>query len=132
MTLDRLVRDAARRDPHAVAIRCAGRQLAYGELDALAGGYARRLRDLGVARGDRVVVFADKSPETVAAFQAVLRLGAAYVPLDASVPAQRAAFVAGDCGAAAAVADAPQRAAALARGGLATLRLDEDVAPEAA
>ncbi len=125
MTLDRLVRAAARRTPDAVAVRCAGRHLTYGELDALAGAYARRLHDLGVRRDDRVVVHADKSPETIAAFQAVLRLGAAYVPVDATVPAQRVAFVARDCGAAAAVADDRERAAALAPCGAPTLRLDE-------
>ncbi len=132
MTLDQLVRAAARRDPDAVAVRCAGRQLTYGELDGLAAGYARRLHALGVGRGERVVVFADKSAETVAAFQAVLRLGAAYVPVDASVPAQRAAFVARDCGAVAIVTDAQERAAALAPCGMATLRLDEPAGPDGA
>ena len=130
MTLDELVRVAARRDPHAVAVRHDGQRLTYGELDALAATYARRLRDLGVRRGARVVVYADKSARTVAAFQAVLRLGAAYVPVDASAPEQRAAFVVGDCAATAGVTDAPERAEALERCGVAILRLDEPVAPD--
>jgi amino acid adenylation domain-containing protein len=131
VTLDRLVRAAARRHPHAVAIHCAGRQLTYEGLDRLADCYGSRLQRAGVCRGDRVVVHADKSPEAVAAFQAILRLGAAYVPVDASAPADRAAYVAVDCGAVAGVADHPDRAAALASCGE-VLRLDEPLGTSAA
>ncbi len=123
MTLDRLVRAAARHHPDTVAVRCTGRRLTYAELDRLADAYGSRLQGAGVGRGDRVVVHTEKSPETVAAFQGILRLGAAYVPVDATAPANRAAYVAADCGAAAGVADSPDRAAALTQ--LEVLRLDE-------
>lgn len=131
MTLDRLVHAAARRRPDAVAVRCGERRLTYAELDRLADGWAWRLQHMGVGRGDRVVVHADKSPATVAVLQGVLRLGAAYVPLDASTPASRAAYVASDCGAAAGVADDDGRAAALA-GCAVVLRLDEPPPRDAA
>jgi len=131
MTLDRLVRAAARRHPHAVAVRCAGRQLTYGDLDRLADGYGRALQQAGVGRGDRVVVHTDKSLETVAVYQAIMRLGAAYVPVDATAPASRAAYVVADCGAAAGVADDPERADALG-GAAAILRLDEPLRADAA
>lgn len=131
MTLDRLVRAAARRHPDAIAVRCSGRELTYAGLDRLADVYACRLRLAGVGRGDRVVVHTDKSLETVAAFQAILRLGAAYVPVDASAPASRAAYVTADCSAAAGVADTCDRAAALQRSGR-VLRLDEPVEAEVA
>jgi amino acid adenylation domain-containing protein len=69
----------------------------YAQLDALANRCARALREVGVRRGDRVGVWLDKSVDTVAAMQAVLRLGAAYVPVDAWSPATRASVILNDC-----------------------------------
>jgi clorobiocin biosynthesis protein CloN4 len=57
------------------------------------------MREAGVTRGDRVVIRADKSPDAVVAMQAVLRLGAAYVPVDPASPAARTEALVRDCGA---------------------------------
>ena len=56
--------------------------------------------------GDRVAVYAPKSPATVAAIFGILESGAAYVPVDASAPAARGGYVVTDCGVAAVIADA--------------------------
>lgn len=72
-------------------------ELTYRQLDQLAGAVAHRLRTLGIRRGDRVVLWADKSTAVVVAMQAVLRLGAAYVPVEPTTPARRAALIARDC-----------------------------------
>jgi clorobiocin biosynthesis protein CloN4 len=50
-----------------------------------------------VRRGDRIVLWTEKSVHVVVATQAALRLGAAYVPLDGATPQGRAAVVARDC-----------------------------------
>nr|UPI48954.1 acyl-CoA synthetase [Micromonospora sp.] len=94
----RLIESAARR-PDATAVVDEAGAHRYGELDAMAAGLARRLAALGVRRGDRVVLWADKSAACVAAMQGVLRLGAAYVPVDGASPAGRVAALARDCGA---------------------------------
>jgi amino acid adenylation domain-containing protein len=99
MSLHQLVIDAAARQPDALAVSGPSRPLTYGELDALANSTAARLRATGVGRGDRVVIWAGKSAATVAAMQAVLRLGAAYVPADGSLPVSRVAAMARDCAA---------------------------------
>jgi malonyl-CoA/methylmalonyl-CoA synthetase len=62
-----------------------------GDLPQHVGRYRAALRDLGVARGDRVMVKADNSPGFVFAYLAVLACGAVFVPLN---PAYTAAEVA--------------------------------------
>ncbi|MCK9893460.1 amino acid adenylation domain-containing protein [Frankia sp. AgB32] len=105
MSLHQLVIDAAARRPDALAASGPAGSLTYGELDAAADAIAATLGRQGVRRGDRVVVWAAKSPETVAAMQAVLRLGAAYVPVDGGSPVARVAAIARDCAARVVVTD---------------------------
>ncbi|OIJ88234.1 amino acid adenylation domain-containing protein [Streptomyces colonosanans] len=99
MTLHQLVIEAAARRPGAPALSGPSGSVTYGELDATANAIAARLERQGVRRGDRVVLWAGKSPATVAAMQAILRLGAAYVPVDGSNPVARVATIARDCAA---------------------------------
>jgi amino acid adenylation domain-containing protein len=73
------------------------RQLTYAELDERSSQLAHLLRQLGVAPRDRVGLFLDKSPDAVVAIYAVLKAGAAYVPLDPQAPALRAGRIARDC-----------------------------------
>lgn len=99
MSLHQLAIDAAARQPGRPAVAAATGVLHYAELDARANALAARMRGLGVTRGDRVVIWAEKSPEVVVAMQAALRLGAAYVPVDPAIPAARATAVVADCAA---------------------------------
>ncbi|MFE7563966.1 amino acid adenylation domain-containing protein [Kitasatospora sp. NPDC057500] len=101
MTLHQLVIDSAVKHPERPAVVTADTTLGYRELDRAADALAHRLRARGVGRGDRVVLWADKSAQVVVAMQAVLRLGAAYVPADGSAPLERVAALAEDCAAAA-------------------------------
>lgn len=104
--LHRLVIDSAEKSPERLAVRGPRGATTYGELDRAAEALARRLRALGVGRGDRVVVWSEKSAATIAAMQAALRLGAAYVPAELSTPVARVALLAEDCAAAAVVCPA--------------------------
>ncbi|OLZ60597.1 D-alanine--poly(phosphoribitol) ligase [Streptomyces sp. IMTB 2501] len=101
MTLHQLVIDSAAEHPSLPAVVTADGDLTYGALDRRANALAHRLRALGVARGDRVIIWAEKSAPVITAMQAVLRLGAAYVPVDGSAPLERVAGLAEDCSAAA-------------------------------
>lgn len=103
MTLHQLVIDAAARRPDAPAVSGPSGSLSYGELDAAADAIAARLHHQGVRHGDRVVLWVGKSPAAVAAMQAILRLGAVYVPVDGSSPVARVAAIARDCAACAVV-----------------------------
>lgn len=91
-------------EPDGPAVREGAREVSYRELDALAGRLAATLERLGVSRGRRVAVWLPKSVEAIAAMQAALRLGAAYVPVDPLSPPERARRILGDCRPAACVA----------------------------
>lgn len=84
------------RDPGAVALRFEGRSMARGELDRQAREWAHRLATMG-AGPERIVALAiPRSLELVAALVAVLRSGAAYLPIDPDFPADRLAFMLDD------------------------------------
>lgn len=95
--LHQLMQQSAGRDPLREAVRCAGRTLNYGELDAASNAIARTLIAAGVERGDRVGVYMTKRIEAIACIYGVLKAGAAYVPLDPKAPVSRVALVANDC-----------------------------------
>ncbi|MES2000312.1 MAG: Pls/PosA family non-ribosomal peptide synthetase [Pseudomonadota bacterium] len=84
--------------PQRLALVCAGEHYTYQALDSLANRMAWRLRSAGVAADDKVGVLLDRSLETYTTVMAILKLGAAYVPLDASFPAERIAYIAEDAG----------------------------------
>lgn len=99
MRLHQLAADVAATTPDRLAVAGPDGELSYGRLSARANALAHRLRLAGVVAGDRVLIWSDKSCDSVAGMQAVLRLGAAYVPADGSAPVSRVAGMARDCGA---------------------------------
>jgi len=114
--LQRLLTEAAARQPQRPAVASGGSLLTYQELDWLSNKVARALLRLGVAPGDRVAVLAPKSAAAVIGLYGVLKTGACYVPLDPKAPAARLSHIVGDSGAAVIVADEARtsQAAALA------------------
>ena len=95
-TCDRL---RATGDADRAAVSRADLHLTYDELDALANRLARFLRSRGVLPGDRVGLVLDDPVWAYAGMLAVLKLHAAYVPLDAGFPPDRMAFIVEDAGA---------------------------------
>ena len=89
----------AQRHPTRPALLGPAGPVSYRELDERANALAAYLRATGVRPGDFVGLFIAKSTELYVAMLAVLKAGAAYVPLDLSFPAERVAFILGDCGA---------------------------------
>ncbi|MER7705924.1 AMP-binding protein [Kitasatospora sp. NPDC097605] len=85
-TLPGRFEEQARRTPGAVAVRWAGRELAYGELDARADRLARHLAGLGLGPGGRAAVAIGRGTEVYVALLAVLKTGAAYLPLEPGAP----------------------------------------------
>lgn len=106
MRLHRLLADAARRDPGALALTGPEGPVTYGVLDALADRYAAALLGRGVRPGDRVVIWSRKGVHPVAVMQAALRIGAVYVPVTGSNPPARLTRIAESCAPALVVADA--------------------------
>ena len=83
-------------DPGSAAAVQGERVLSYGGLREHAAALAARLREVGVAPGDRVGVCGSRSLEALVAFLGVLETGAAYVPFDTSVPPARARTMAAE------------------------------------
>ncbi|MFF7891010.1 amino acid adenylation domain-containing protein [Streptomyces sp. NPDC007907] len=84
--------------PDAVALEFGAEQVSYGELDAWASLIARGLTGAGAGAPAVVGIMAHPGPEMVAATIAVLKTGAAYVPLDPCYPRERLAFLVADSG----------------------------------
>ncbi len=72
-----------------IAVSYLGKELTYRELDGQANFVAGRLRELSVQPGDIVAVVLPHSIEIIVAFLAILKCGAAYLPLDHANPPQR-------------------------------------------
>ncbi|MQM25461.1 non-ribosomal peptide synthetase [Glycomyces albidus] len=83
--------------PDRPAVLRDGEELTYRDLDERSDALARTLMRRGVRPGDRVALLADKSPHMVVATVAILKCGAAYVPVDPAYPAERRAFLLSDC-----------------------------------
>ncbi|MFE5571072.1 amino acid adenylation domain-containing protein [Amycolatopsis japonica] len=115
------------RTPHATAIVAADREWSFEELDEWSGKLATVLTDRGVRRGDRVGVVVDRSAELLAAWLAVWKAGAVYVPIDPDYPAERVAFMLEDSSAAAVVC----RAGTATPSGYQRIVVDDRVSGEA-
>lgn len=87
--VDQLIDQAARRQPQRLAVVSAGQSLSYSALAKRAERLAIELQGLGVGPETLVAVLADRSVQMVAAILAVLKAGAAYLPLDPELPRQR-------------------------------------------
>ncbi|WP_155765101.1 non-ribosomal peptide synthetase, partial [Mycobacterium colombiense] len=84
------------RTPDAVALRCNDRSWTYRELDEAANRLAHRLAGLGVSRGERVALLFGRSAEAIVSILAVLKAGAAYLPIDPGLPDERIGFMLAD------------------------------------
>jgi amino acid adenylation domain-containing protein len=86
----------ALRRPEDVAVRFGARALTYGELDQRANQLARHLRGEGAREGDCIGVYLERSESLPMVLLAVLKCGAAYVPMDPLYPPDRLAMMAED------------------------------------
>ncbi|HEX8348899.1 MAG TPA: amino acid adenylation domain-containing protein, partial [Hymenobacter sp.] len=81
------------RTPHAVAVRAQQHVLSYEHLNQQANQLAHYLRQQGVFPHALVPVCLDRSPQLIVSILAVLKVGAAYVPLDAAYPLERLRYM---------------------------------------
>jgi amino acid adenylation domain-containing protein len=79
--------------PEATAVVAASRAVTYGELDRRSARLARALRERGAGPGQLVGVVMEKGWEQVVAVLGILRAGAAYLPVDPGLPAERLRYL---------------------------------------
>jgi len=101
---------SARSHPEAPAVSCGGRSLTYGELFVSACGVAANLSAVIKGKPEPLVgICLGRSERMVQAIFGTLFSGAAYLPLDPKMPAERLAFIARDAGLTAMITDEDTR-----------------------
>jgi amino acid adenylation domain-containing protein len=93
VTIQQLIEQQAARTPHAAAIVFGGEQLTYAELNARANQLAHHLISQGVGPDVLVALCVERSLEMLVGMLAILKAGAAYVPLDPAYPADRLRYM---------------------------------------
>ena len=85
------------RAPEAVALTCEGLSVTYRELDEASNRLAHVLAGHGAGPGPSVALMFSRSAEAVVAILAVLKTGAAYLPIDPALPSARLEFLLDRC-----------------------------------
>ncbi|MFP2903420.1 AMP-binding protein, partial [Corallococcus sp. 4LFB] len=88
-TLPEVFARVVARFPEKVAVEFGDARLTYRQLEERANRLAWHLRSLGVDTDSRVAVALERSLELVVSLVAILKAGAAYVPLDPAYPRER-------------------------------------------
>ncbi|MBW8874483.1 MAG: amino acid adenylation domain-containing protein [Acidobacteria bacterium] len=85
--------ERAAEQPEAVAVLCGEAIWSYREVEEEASRLALQLRELGVGPGDLVAVHLHRCAEMVPALLGILKSGAAYVPVEVSLPPARVSWL---------------------------------------
>ncbi|KAA2254645.1 amino acid adenylation domain-containing protein [Solihabitans fulvus] len=118
-----LFAEQVQRTPEAVAVVSGGAELSYRDLDTRVTRLARHLIGLGLGPEDVVALAVPRSATMIVALLAVLRAGAAYLPVDTGYPADRIGFMLADSGPAL-LLTVDEATEALPESGVPTLALD--------
>lgn len=110
--VDQLIGAQVRRTPDAIAAVFGPRALTYRELAQQSDRVAAQLRARGATRGTLIGIHLQRSLEMLVALLAVMKAGAAYVPLDPDFPADRLAHMVFDSGLTLVISQAALAAAA--------------------
>ncbi len=106
MLVQNLLESSVERWPDKTALIFGVRTTSYVQLEAMANRLANALRDQGIRRGERVVIYLDNRPETVVAMFAVLKADAVLVIANRATKERKLAYIAANCGAVAMISDA--------------------------
>jgi amino acid adenylation domain-containing protein len=88
-----LISHQAKENPSHIALADSGMQLTYDELDDRSNRLAHHLKELEVAANTAVAVCVRRSPLAALASLAVMKAGAAYLPIDPNCPRERLSFI---------------------------------------
>jgi amino acid adenylation domain-containing protein len=92
MSVVHLIFEQASRTPAATAVVCGEHALTYAQLETDSNRLARELSARGIGSGTSLGLLLERSTDLVVAIVAILKSGAAYIPLDPSYPIDRIAY----------------------------------------
>ena len=93
LTLVDLFVSQAEKTPQAEALKFEDTSISYAELEAQSSQLARYLIQLGCGPDQLIAILLERSPQVIIAMLAVLKTGAAYLPLDPTLPAERLTYM---------------------------------------
>ena len=99
MLVPKLIATQARQGRDRIALATDVEELSYGRLEHCATQLANHLRSLGAGPEMLVALCFERSPQFVIAALAIMKCGAAYLPLDSAHPTERLRFIVEDAGA---------------------------------
>ncbi|MFG2984870.1 non-ribosomal peptide synthase/polyketide synthase [Streptomyces sp. NPDC048258] len=123
-SLAALVQAQVRRTPDALAASAPDGELSYAELNEQANRLARVLLSRGIGPGSHAAVVLPRGTRLITTFLAVLKAGAAYLPIDPQYPRERIDFILEDARPAVCITDG-EGAASLPAGMADLLDLDD-------
>jgi amino acid adenylation domain-containing protein len=95
-SVPQLISHQARENPGHIALDGSSMRLTYGELEDRANQLAHRLKELGASANTVVAVCLRRSPLAALASLAIMKAGAAYLPIDLNYPRERLSFILSD------------------------------------
>jgi long-chain acyl-CoA synthetase len=97
MLVQNLLENSAIRLPDKIALICGEERLTYREVNDRANDLACSLKNLGIARQDRVAILLDSSVESVLALYAILKVDAIFVMLSPTMKVHKLSYILNDC-----------------------------------
>jgi amino acid adenylation domain-containing protein len=97
MLLEQFLADSAARHPDKTALICGSQRVRYGDMEARCNALAHALRDLGLARQERVAIYLENSVEAVEGIFGTLKASGVFVVVNPQVKGDKLAFIVSDC-----------------------------------
>lgn len=92
-----ILEEASTRSPHRTALIYIGKSFTYAELKDLIDRFATGLSEIGVKRGDRVLIYISNSPQFVIGFYSIMTIGAVPVPISPIYTPPEVRYISNDC-----------------------------------
>lgn len=96
-TIVDMFEEQVEKTPYNIALQYMDTKLTYMELNSRANQLARQLIKSGVNKGDAVCLMAERSIDTIVSIYAIMKCGAAYMPVDPRFPEERIKYLLNDC-----------------------------------